>query len=134
MCGAIAAAVASSIVGGEQTDDLIGDVLVHVPAGDVHDGLLRARRLLGRGAEEAAYELGNGAQVTAVDTVPFCLWVAATHLLDYRTAILTCIQSGGDIDTTSVIVGGIIGVTSEVPRLWVESREPLPSWLKSPSP
>ncbi len=131
VCGAIAVAVASSIVGGEQTSDLIGDVLVHVPDGRVRDGLLRARRLLGRSAEEVAYELGNGAQVTAVDTVPFCLWVAATHLLDYRSAIVTCIQSGGDIDTTAAIVGGIVGVVSEVPREWVKSREPLPMWLET---
>jgi hypothetical protein len=35
---------------------------------------------------EAAYELGNGSQATAQDTVPLALWVAATHLHDYPGA------------------------------------------------
>lgn len=76
--------------------------------------------------EEAAYVLGNGSRVTAQDTVPFALWVAAHHLDDYRTAITTCVQAGGDIDTTAAIVGGIIGTA---PQQWRDEREPLLDWM-----
>jgi len=81
---------------------------------------------------EAAYELGNGAQVTAQDTVPFTIWVAARHLDDYRSAVLSCIEAGGDIDTTGAIVGGIVAAftgRAGIPRDWLDSREPLPDWL-----
>jgi len=40
------------------------------------------------GEGQSAYELGNGAQVIAPDTVPFALWVAATHLDDYRAYLV----------------------------------------------
>ena len=102
--------------------------------GEVRDGVRRARELLGRDPAEAAYELGNGSRVTAQDTVPFCLWAAATMLDDYPTAIRTCVQAGGDIDTTSAIVGGIVaaytGVATGggVPADWLAAREPLPPW------
>jgi len=80
---------------------------------------------------EAAYALGNGAQVLAQDTVPFALWVAATHLDDYPAAILACVEAGGDIDTTSAIVGGIVAAHTGVdgiPAEWLAAREPLPDW------
>src|SRR5262245_25302339 len=60
-----------------------------------------ARRILGAAIAEAAYELGNGEQVTAQDTVPFTIWVAARFLADYPTAIRACIQTGSDTDTTT---------------------------------
>ncbi|MGQ4615982.1 ADP-ribosylglycohydrolase family protein [Nocardia sp. R7R-8] len=40
--------------------------------------------------------------------MPFTMWVAATHLDDYPTAITTCIAAAEDTDTTSAIVGGIV--------------------------
>jgi ADP-ribosylglycohydrolase len=88
----------------------------------------RARRLLGATVAEAAYELGNGAQVLAQDTVPFALWVAATRLDDYAAAVLACVEAGGDVDTTGAIVGGIVAAYTEkqgIPQHWLEQREPL---------
>ncbi|MBF6196262.1 ADP-ribosylglycohydrolase family protein [Nocardia sp. CDC186] len=73
--------------------------------------------------------------VTAQNTVPFTVWVAARHLDDYPAAITACIAADGDIDTTSAVVGGIIAAytgTSPhagVPQTWLAAREPLPAWL-----
>ncbi|WP_280428314.1 ADP-ribosylglycohydrolase family protein [Nocardia brasiliensis] len=99
----------------------------------------RARTLLGASVQEAAAELGNGSQVTAQNTVPFTLWVAATHLADYPSAIAACLAADGDIDTTGAIAGGIVaaftGVGSRaqsivgVPPVWLAAREPLPGWF-----
>jgi ADP-ribosylglycohydrolase len=107
--------------------------------GQVQRGINRARRLLRAGVSvgEAAYELGNGSRVTAQDTVPFALWVAATHLHDYPAAITACVEAGGDVDTTAAIAGGIVaaytgvgdrGTTIGVPTSWLDAREALPAW------
>jgi len=42
-------------------------------------------------------------------TVPAVLHAWLSHPTDYRTAITTIIQCGGDADTTAAILGGIIG-------------------------
>lgn len=109
------------------------------PVGEVHRGVRRAAALLGHPAGEVADALGNGSRVTAQDTVPFCLWVAATHLHDYPAAIRACVEAGGDVDTTAAIVGGVVaahtgvGTPGGVPDGWLAAREPLPSWLTAPA-
>jgi ADP-ribosylglycohydrolase len=104
--------------------------------GQVQRGVARARWLLSRTADEAAYELGNGAQVTAQDTVPFAVWAPATFLHDYPAALTACVQAGGDVDTME-IVGGIVAAYTGIGQLsgvrgvppdWLEQREPLPTW------
>jgi ADP-ribosylglycohydrolase len=98
----------------------------------VRAGVPHARKMVGAGVDEAAYELGNGAGVTAQDTVPFTIWIAARHLDDYAAAIQACISAGGDIDTTAAITGGIVAAytgTAGIPDAWLASREPLPEWL-----
>ena len=69
----------------------------------------------------------------AQDTVPFTLWVAATHLADYPSAVLACVEAGGDVDTTAAIVGGIVASytgKAGIPPAWLANREPLPHWLR----
>ena len=101
--------------------------------GQVQRGAVR----LGGSVDEAAYELGNGAQVTAQDTVPFAVWAAATFLYDYPAALTACVQAGGDVDTMGAIVGGIVaaytgigqhGGVRGIPPDWLHQREPLPTW------
>ena len=92
-------------------------------------GVERAMRLLGVTVAEAAYELGNGSQVLAQDTVPFALWTAVTHLHDFPAAIRACAEAGGDVDTTGAIVGGIVASYTGrdgIPGEWLAHREPLP--------
>jgi ADP-ribosylglycohydrolase len=104
-------------------------------AGQVRRGIEWAISLGDRSVAEIAHELGNGARVTAQDTVPFTLWVAARYLDDYPAAVRACVQVGGDVDTTAAIVGGIVatytgvGGPGGVPTDWLAAREPLPAWL-----
>ncbi|HTU99416.1 MAG TPA: ADP-ribosylglycohydrolase family protein [Luteitalea sp.] len=88
--GGLAVAHASAIAAkarltGTPPRDLLGTVLEHLEDSFVRKGIEKARKI--DNAEEAAYVLGNGSRVTAQDTVPFTLWVAAHHLGDYKAAI-----------------------------------------------
>jgi ADP-ribosylglycohydrolase len=109
-------------------------VLDTLVASQVRAGVERARRLLRASVAEASYALGNGARVLAQDTVPFTLWAAATYLHDYPSAIVACVEAGGDVDTTAAIVGGIVATFTGiggrgVPDEWLAAREPLPDFV-----
>ncbi|MEU7141358.1 ADP-ribosylglycohydrolase family protein [Nocardia sp. NPDC046473] len=117
--------------------ELLQAVEPYLIDGRTADGVRRARKLLGRPIAEAAYELGNGAAVSAQDTVPFTLWAAATFLDDYPSAITACVEAGGDADTSAAIVGGIVAAHTGIgrradirgiPEQWLAAREPLPIW------
>lgn len=140
--GAMAVAVAAGHAAagreaGSTPEDLLSAVEPYLIDGRTATGIRRARKLLGRTVAEAAYELGNGAQVSAQDTVPFTLWAAATYLDDYPAAITACVEAGGDVDTTAAIVGGIVAARTGtgnrdnvrgIPPQWLLAREPLPPW------
>ncbi|WP_216907882.1 ADP-ribosylglycohydrolase family protein [Nocardia noduli] len=144
--GAMAVAVAASHAAATRAsacapDELLRAVEPYLVDGRTADGIRRAGTLLGRSVAEAAYQLGNGAQVSAADTVPFTLWAAATFLDDYPSAVTACVEAGGDVDTTAAIVGGIVaartgvgqhGRLRGVPQRWCSAREPLPPWAESP--
>ena len=109
---------------------LLDSVAGYLVASRVLTGVDRARRLIGVSVAEAAYELGNGAQVLAQDTVPFALWLAASYVDDYRSTVLGAIAAGGDLDTVAAIVGGIVAThtgRAGIPPDWLEHREPLPA-------
>ncbi|GLW95274.1 ADP-ribosylglycohydrolase family protein [Actinokineospora globicatena] len=122
VAGAVAVAVAAALsVRG--TDDLLAEALPHIPPSGVHDAVAHARTLAD--PTSAAAELGNGRHTSALDTVPFALWVAARGL-DYAEAFWTTATAGGDVDTTCAIVGGI--VAAPPPPHWLAACEPLPAW------
>ncbi len=139
MVVAVAAGYAAMTRGkGCAPSELLDVVEPYLVDGRTADGVRRARKLLGRSVGEAAYELGNGAEVSAQDTVPFTLWVAASFLDDYPGAVTACVAAGGDADTTAAIVGGIVaahtgvgrrGEMRGVPEDWLAAREPLPAWV-----
>ncbi|MFB7718781.1 ADP-ribosylglycohydrolase family protein [Nocardia sp. NPDC056100] len=145
--GAMAVAVAAGYAAASRgkpcaPDELLDAVQPYLVDGRTADGIHRARKLLGRSVVEAAYDLGNGAQVSAQDTVPFTLWAAASFLTDYPAAITACVEAGGDADTTAAIVGGIVaahtgignrGVIRGIPDQWLTAREPLPNWVTGSS-
>ena len=144
IAGAILVAVAAAHAAAARLDGLrppavafLDRLRPYLIDGAVQRGMQRAAHLIGRSAQEAAYELGNGSRVTAQDTVPFALWTAATYLDDYPAAIIACVRAGGDVDTTAAIVGGIVAAhtgignrveITGVPQAWVQAREPLPPW------
>jgi ADP-ribosylglycohydrolase len=108
-------------------------ILDRLPDSETTRPIRRARSMLGASAPVAAHELGNGSLVTARNTVPFTIWVAATALDDYPAASTTCIAADGDIDTTGAIVAAHTGTgagrAGAVPRQWLTAREPLPRWF-----
>jgi ADP-ribosylglycohydrolase len=131
--GAVAAAVAAAYAatrgaGPSAGEGLISFVLEHTPTGETRDGIARAAEIpLSAAVHRAASELGTGEAVTAMDTVPFCMWCAARHLDDFEEAMWTTVSGLGDRDTTCAIVGGIVAMSTQkpVPELWRTSRERL---------
>ncbi len=140
--GAVAVAVAGATAARARLagtrpapQEFLAAVLDRLDDGETTRLIRRAYALLGAPADQVAAEVGNGAAVTAQDTVPFTLWVAATFLHDYRAAIATCLSVGGDTDTTSAIVGGIVAAYTGdrpggLPGTWLTAREPLPAWFE----
>ena len=75
-----------------------------------------------------ARALGSGLLVTAPDTVPFCVWMAANHLDRFVDALGKTIGVGGDCDTNAAIVGGIVALSAgreSIPKEWLMAREPI---------
>lgn len=138
VAGAIAVAVAAAWAYRLRGDrppqeprDFLGHVVLLVPESEVKRGLVEAQRLGRREKlETVVAALGNGARVTAQDTVPFALWSASRSLDDFVEAIWSTITATGDMDTNAAIVGGIVALfvgEQGVPARWITSREPLPS-------
>jgi ADP-ribosylglycohydrolase len=127
--GAMAVAVAAALAAGGSCPigrDFIGQVADHVPEGVTRERILLALDIPAGEADVAARILGTGNHVSAQDTVPFCLWVAAHHLDSYEDALWRTAKGHGDCDTTCAIVGGIVSLSAELPHAWLERRESLP--------
>jgi ADP-ribosylglycohydrolase len=133
--GAIAVALAAAWVARESDGGTIGDhslirfVLERIPQTETYHRLKKALELpLDLSARTAASVLGNGSQVIASDTVPFCLWCVASHPTDYPAALWKAVSGLGDRDTTCAIVGGIVALGAGlrgIPSDWLRAREPL---------
>lgn len=108
---------------------LFDAVLEHTPRSDVRRGVEVAATMgFDLSVETVISQVGNGRRISCQDTVPFCVWVAANHLDDYRTAIVRTIRAGGDIDTNCAIVGGIVALAvgrDGIPGEWLTGREEL---------
>lgn len=139
IAGAVAVAVAAALAwrlgrGGAAPGrpEFLDAVLPWVPESEVRSKLRQARDMTADAAVEFAVSvLGNGARVSAQDTVPFALWCAGEHLDDFEEALWLTVSGLGDRDTTCAIVGGVVVMRTGVegvPAEWLKSREPLPSW------
>jgi ADP-ribosylglycohydrolase len=114
------------IVSGNMKSDFIEAILAHVPEGEVASRLRIAMRIPSYSFDQAVSQLGTGQLVTAQDTVPFCIWVASHHLLNYEEALWQTVAGLGDRDTTCAIVGGIVALSAQnIPAEWIDRREPL---------
>lgn len=109
---------------------LLHTALGHTPKGKVRQGIELATRVpLDDWEFDAANLLGDGTNVTAMDTVPFCLWTPARHLDNYAEAMWTAIKVHGDIDTNCAIIGGIVALAvgkDGIPQDWQRNTERLP--------
>ena len=136
MAGAMAVAVAAALAWRQRDDraplgaDWIQAVRDAVPAGYTREAISDALDIPEQTSiSEAAEILGNGSEVTAPDTVPLCLWIAARQSNDFEESLWETVSALGDIDTTCAIVGGIVALKSgraAIPRSWLAAREPLP--------
>ncbi|GAA4847866.1 hypothetical protein GCM10023235_25850 [Kitasatospora terrestris] len=135
--GAVAVAVAAAFAARSREEpigpaEFLGEVAGLTPDGAVRRAVEEAAALVTvADTGTAARLLGNGSRVSALDTVPFALLVAARHLDDYPAAVWATVSAGGDVDTTAAIVGGIVAArtgTAGVPAAWSAAREPLPGW------
>lgn len=138
VAGAVAVALAAALVAaqpGLRGAHLLDAIAQGTPAGLVRDGIRNAITLLPLAdPRSAAATLGNGHEISARDTVPFCLWVVAKHPDDFAAAFWATASAGGDIDTTCAIVGGIVAArtgTEGIPHQWLERCEPLPHWAQA---
>jgi ADP-ribosylglycohydrolase len=128
--GAMAVAAAAALVHAESPPagvDWLNSVASNVPDCRTREGIERATELPSEDPSRAAAELGSGWQVSAFDTVPFCLWAVAHHGTDFEDALWITVAGGGDMDTTCAIVGGIVALVTGVPEDWHTRREPLPN-------
>ena len=130
VAGAIAVAMAACFMARAGADeiDLIGEVLPFVPASEVRLRLTQAQQMEDLTSEQVAEVLGSGQAVTAMDTVPFCLWCAHHEGAYFEEALWHTVAGLGDRDTTCAIVGGIVGArvgVDGIPSEWRERRESL---------
>jgi ADP-ribosylglycohydrolase len=111
----------------ERARKLFDRVLQLTRESEVRRKILLASQIPGdMEVEQVAKSLGRGDLVTAPDTVPFCVWVAAHHLDNYVEALSTAISVGGDCDTNAAIVGGIVALSvgrEGIPADWLTARE-----------
>ena len=135
IAGAIAVAAASALAVRQKQQNLsrqhfIQAVAECVPESEVKSKILRATRFTDdTPIETAMFQLGVGWEITAQDTVPFCIWSAAKHLENFEEGLWYTVSALGDRDTTCAIVGGIIAANvglEGIPLKWRQSREALP--------
>jgi ADP-ribosylglycohydrolase len=127
---AVAAAMAWQLRDAPQTgftQKFFAEILRLTPESKVRRGILLASQTPPEiPLQDIAKSLGNGSLVTAPDTVPFCIWMAANYPLQFVEAIGKTISVGGDCDTNAAIVGGIVALSAgrrNIPNEWLEARE-----------
>jgi len=93
IAGAIAVALAAALAWRHKSSplsavDFLQQICERTPMSEVQLRISLALALLENATvDQAASALGSGAQVSAQDTVPFCLWAAALHLNHYEEAM-----------------------------------------------
>jgi ADP-ribosylglycohydrolase len=111
---------------------LLDLVIQYMPEGEMLQRIKWAKDVSpGAPPRQAAQRLGNGSRISAIDTVPFTLWCASSHLNSYSHALWATVTALGDIDTNCAIVGGIVALATgldSIPAHWRTNREPLPAW------
>lgn len=134
IAGAIAVAVAAAMAwqlrantNADRSRLLFDAVLRHTPESKVRRGILLASTTPPEIPEaDVARSLGNGSLVTAPDTVPFCIWMAAHHLDRFVEVLGKTVSVGGDCDTNAAIVCGIVALSAgweSIPAEWLKARE-----------
>ncbi|MCB0283138.1 MAG: ADP-ribosylglycohydrolase family protein [Calditrichae bacterium] len=123
---AVAAALAASGKNWERID-FIKQVEDLTPDSDVRAKITISKSIDADNLELAVDVLGTGMDISAQDTVPFCVWCAANNLHDFEAAMWQTVSGFGDQDTTCAMVGGIVALSvGSIPEKFLEHVEPLP--------
>jgi len=135
IAGAIAVAVAAALAWQARNrpvplgESWLCEVREATPSGHVRTGIDEALALAPDASIfDASMQLGNGSGITAPDTVPLCLWVAA-RARDFESGLWEVLAALGDRDTTCAIVGGILALSlgpGSIPQRWLDAREAPP--------
>ncbi|MEM9644999.1 MAG: ADP-ribosylglycohydrolase family protein [Planctomycetota bacterium] len=110
---------------GLELTDLLRGSVASVAAGDSTDSFA------------ISFGLAKGVTGYTYHTVPIAIHAWLSHASDYRQAVTTIIQCGGDADTTAAIVGGIVGAgvgETGIPSEWVDGIWEYPrsvAWMRS---
>lgn len=133
--GAVAIAIAASLVlhRPEAALDDLQEVASRAQDDELEAALKLAATLDGVSPQEAGERLGTGRQVRALDSVPYALWCAFSHLANFEEAISTAIEGfadfDADADTICAMIGGIVSLTCSpdtIPPQWISQSESLP--------
>jgi len=115
---------------GEFAGHFFAEILQYTPESQLRRGILLASQTPAEvGLRDVAKALGNGSLVTAPDTVPFCLWMAAHHPHRFVEVLGKTIGADGDCDTNAAIVLGIVALSAgreSIPKEWLKAREVIP--------
>jgi len=136
IAGAVAVAVAAALAWqGREVKGPLGPTWIEsvrdaTPPGYTRDAINEALDVSADASIiEAVKVLGNGSAVTAPDTIPLCLWIAAHASAGFEATLWHTVSALGDRDTTCAIVGGILALRSGhdgIPPHWLKARERLP--------
>lgn len=112
--------------------EFLGGIIDQLPVSEVRSRLVRAQGIAHASSLQFAVAvLGNGTDMSAVDTVPFAIWCCGQYLDDYVNALWLAVNAGGDRDTLCAMVGGVVAGyvgTEGIPQEWIARREALPTW------
>jgi ADP-ribosylglycohydrolase len=134
IAGAIAVAVATALAAQNKISGkaFLEQVAELTPESEVKSKILRTLKFTQHTPiETAIHQLGVGWEITAQDTVPYCIWCASKHLEDFVEAMWYTVSGLGDRDTTCAIVGGIVAARvgwDNIPISWRDARESLQIW------
>jgi ADP-ribosyl-[dinitrogen reductase] hydrolase len=84
-------------------------------------------------AFSASAGMEKGVSGYVYQTVPVAIHAWLTNQNDFREAVVSVVQCGGDTDTTAAIVGGIVGChvgKAGIPQPW---RDGLLEWPRTPA-
>ena len=134
VAGTVAVAVGAAMawrmrdgIGAEFAPNFISEILRLTPESKVRRDIVLASQTPAEvPLNDVAKALGNGSLVTAPDTVPFYVWMAAHHPRHFVEAIGKTISVGGDCDTNAAIVGGMVALSAgkaSIPGDWLKARE-----------
>lgn len=130
--GAMAVAAASALLLNKKLGRYFGegesflrDVADQLPESDTRSRILCAIPIKKESSMDFVVSvLGNGMNLTAQDTVPFCLWCAAFFYDSIEEALWMAVSALGDRDTICAIVGGMVSLyAEELPQQWLKYME-----------